>query len=225
MATARRPLDVAVVGGGIGGLAAALALVRSGLNAHVYEQAENWVGVGAGVTLGPNALRLLDRLGLAQRLEAIAAFPSGYAMRRGRDGKVIFRTDGSGPGRKTRSLTFHRAQLLKVLEQALPAERIHLDRRCISVEDEHGRPRVTFQDGSTVEADVVVGADGIHSVVRSTYYEDAPVFSGTIAYRGLVPMGRLGALRDAGTHFRFWLAPRQHFLTFPIARGSLMNML
>jgi 2-polyprenyl-6-methoxyphenol hydroxylase-like FAD-dependent oxidoreductase len=130
-ATARRPLDVAVVGGGIGGLAAALALVRSGLNAHVYEQAENWVGVGAGVTLGPNALRLLDRLGLAQRLEAIAAFPSGYAMRRGRDGKVIFRTDGSGPGRKTRSLTFHRAQLLKVLEQALPAERIHLDRRCI----------------------------------------------------------------------------------------------
>jgi salicylate hydroxylase len=219
-----RPLDVAVLGGGIGGLTAALALFRRGLNAQVYEQAHEFVEVGAGVSLGPNALRLLDRLGLAGEIDGIAARPSGYEMRRGRDGKVIFETHSSGPLQRMRSVTLHRGHLLKVLEQALPVERLHPNRRGMRVEDLGDRARVCFQDGSTVDADVVVGADGIHSVVRSMFYDDAPVFSGTIAYRGLIPMERLPGLSGEREHFTFWFAPRQHFLTFPVARGSLMNM-
>jgi salicylate hydroxylase len=219
-----RPLDVAVLGGGIGGLIAALALLRRGVNVQVYEQAREFVEVGAGVALGPNALRLLDRLGLETEIDAIAARPTGYEMRRGRDGKVIFETHSSGPLQTMKSVTLHRGHLLKALEQALPANRLHPGRRGRHVEDRGDRARVSFHDGSTVDADVVVGADGIHSVVRSMFYDDAPVFSGTVAYRGLIPMDRLRGLSGEREHFTFWFAPRQHFLTFPVARGSLMNM-
>jgi salicylate hydroxylase len=221
---ATKPLDVAVLGGGIGGLTAALALWRRGLNVQVYEQAHEFVEVGAGVSLGPNALRLLDRLGLQSDIDAIAARPSGYEMRRGGDGKVIFETHSSGPLQKLKSVTLHRGHLLKTLAQAIPGERLHPNRRGTHVEDLGDRAQVFFDDGSTVDADVVVGADGIHSVVRSMFYDDAPVFSGAVAYRGLIAMDRLHGLSGEREHFTFWFAPRQHFLTFPVARGSLMNM-
>ena len=220
----RRRLDVAVLGGGIGGLTAGLALWRRGLNVQVFEQAPEFAEVGAGVALGPNALRLLNRLGLAGELDAIAARPSGYEMRRGHDGTVIFETHSSGPLQKMRSVTLHRGHLLKVLEQALPPERLHPNKRCTRVEAGGTGARISFHDGSTIVADAVVGADGIHSVVRSMYYDDVPVFSGTIAYRGLIPIDRLPGLADERDHFTFWFAPRQHFLTFPVARGSLLNM-
>jgi salicylate hydroxylase len=220
---ATRPLRVAIIGGGIGGLTAGLALHRSGLRVDVYEQAAEFTEVGAGVSLGPNALTLLRRLGLEQELDAIAARPSGYEMRRGRDGKVLFETHSSGPLREMKPLTMHRGHLLKVLEGSVPPERLHPGRRCTRVEEREGQVTVSFDDGSTAGADVVVGADGIHSTVRSMYYDDTPVFSGTIAYRGLIPMDRLPFLNEERHHLTFWFGPRRHLLTFPVARGLVMN--
>src|SRR5919198_1195335 len=80
------------------------------------------------------------------------------------------------------------------------------------------------QGGPTTTADVVVGADGIHSAVRACYHRDQPVFSGTIAYRGLIPLERLPSLDREGQQLTFWLGPRQHFLTFPVASGTLLNL-
>jgi salicylate hydroxylase len=219
-----RPLRIAVIGGGIGGLTAALALQQSGLCVDVYEQAAEFSEVGAGVSLGPNALTLLRRLGLEAELDAIAARPSGYEMRRGRDGKVLFETHSSGPLREMRPLTMHRGHLLKVLERSVPRERLHPGKRCTRLDERDGEVTVSFDDGSTAGADVVVGADGIHSTVRSTYYDDTPVFSGTIAYRGLIPMDRLPFLAEERHHLTFWFGPRRHLLAFPVARGSLMNV-
>ena len=147
--------------------------------------------MGAGVSLGPNALTLLRRLGLEQPLDAIAARPTGYEMRRGRDGKVLYETHSSGPLREMRPLTMHRGHLIKVLEASVPPEQLHPGMRCTRLEDRDGHVTVSFADGSVADVDVVVGADGIHSTVRSMHYDDTPVFSGTIAYRGLVPMDRL----------------------------------
>jgi salicylate hydroxylase len=123
-----------------------------------------------------------------------------------------------------RTLTLHRGHLLQVLVEGVPRERLHTGSRCVAVEDSGGEVRVAFADRSEAAADVVVGADGIHSRVRSLHHSDRPVFSGTIAYRGLIPMNRLGFLHEEREHLTFWFGPQRHFLTFPVARGTLMNL-
>jgi salicylate hydroxylase len=220
----KRPLRVVIVGGGIGGLTAAIALHLAGVDVHVYEQAGEFSEVGAGVALAPNALRLLGRRGLAAKLDAVAAHPTGYEMRRGRDGAVIFETHSSESLAAMRMLTLHRGHLLQALVESVPPERLHTGKRCIAVEERSREMCVTFSDGSEAVSDAVVGADGIHSTVRSLHHDDRPVFSGTVAYRGLIPMERLPFLRAERRHLTFWFGPRRHFLTFPVARGSLMNL-
>jgi salicylate hydroxylase len=219
---AQRALRVAVVGGGIGGLTAAIALSRAGLDVRVYEQAEEFTEVGAGVALGPNAVRLLDRLGLESGLAAIASRPTAYQRRRWHDGKILADSRSGVLGRRM-SLTVHRAHLLDLLARSAGGASLWPGRRCTAVE-QAGTVRLTFADGSTAEADAAVGADGIHSVVRATYQRDAPVFSGKIAYRGLIPMERLPFLGDDRHLHRMWLGPGQHFLTYPIAAGALLNV-
>src|SRR5207237_6356045 len=140
---------------------------------------------------GPDAVWLRDRVGMGREVDAIGARPAGDERRRGRDGKVRFETHSSGPLREMKPLTMHRGHLLKVLHESVPGEWLHLSRRCTGVEERGDEVRVSFEDGSTADADVVVGADGIHSTVRAMRYDDRPVFSGTIAYRGLIPMDRL----------------------------------
>jgi salicylate hydroxylase len=220
---AQRALRVAIIGGGIGGLTAAIALLRAGLDARVYEQAEEFTEVGAGVALGPNAVRLLNRLGLESELAAIASRPTAYQRRRWHDGKVLVDSRSGLLGRRM-SLTVHRAHLLDLLVNGVADGSLHPGRRCTAVGQRADAVHLTFADGSTAEADVAVGADGIHSVVRATYQRDEPVFSGKIAYRGLIPMERLSFLGDDRHLHRMWLGPGQHFLTYPIAAGALLNL-
>jgi 2-polyprenyl-6-methoxyphenol hydroxylase-like FAD-dependent oxidoreductase len=221
---AGRALRVAIAGGGIGGLTAALALLRAGLSVQVYEQADRFSEVGAGVTLGPNAVRLLQRLGLGARLDEISAHPQGYEMRRWHDGRVLIETHRSGPLRAMKSLTMHRADLHNVLLDAIPPEFLHAGRECTGVDQHDEQVLARFHGGGAEPADVVVGADGIHSAVRSMFSRDAPVFSGTIAYRGLIPVSRLPFLGVERDILTFWLGPRQHLLTFPVAGGAVLNL-
>ncbi|MBO0687223.1 MAG: FAD-dependent monooxygenase, partial [Candidatus Dormibacteraeota bacterium] len=209
-------LRIAIVGGGIGGLTTALALRHQGLVAHVYEQAEEFTEVGAGLGLGLNAVRILDRLGLEEALDSIAAHIRGYEMRRWHDGDVIVEAHREPPPPNLRAHQVHRAEFLNLLVQALDERQLHPGKRCVHVKDLGDEVRLDFEDGSTAVADVVVGADGIHSVVRALHYDDRPLFSGIAAYRGLIPMERLDFLGYHREISTFWLGPRRHFLIYPV---------
>lgn len=220
----RGSLRIAIVGGGIGGLTAALALRRRGIEAQVYEQAEAFTEVGAGLGLGLNAVRILDRLGLEGALDRIAFHVPGYEMRRWHDGDVMVETHHHPPAPNLRAHEVHRGEFLNILLEAIDGNQLHAGKRCVDVTDDGDQIRLDFADGSAEVADVVIGADGIHSIVRALHYDDQPVFSGIVIYRGLIPMERLDFLGYRREIQTFWLGPRQHFLIYPVSAGRVMNL-
>src|SRR5215475_4923282 len=167
-------LRIAIVGGGIGGLAAALFLRRAGLDAAVYEQAAEVHPVGAGIVVAPNLVRLLRTLGLAADLPEFAVrLEAAWEFRRWADGRVLsVQPMGEHCERLYGAACYvaHRADLLAMLQRALPAGQLHLDHRCVAVAQDERAVELTFarKDGGTmrVTADAAIGADGIHSVVR-----------------------------------------------------------
>ncbi|WP_315834745.1 FAD-dependent monooxygenase [Bradyrhizobium prioriisuperbiae] len=219
-------LKVTVVGGGIGGTAAALALLRAGCDVHVYEQVVNKTEVGAGIQLSPNATRLLHRYGLADALRNRAVRPLGIEIRRWDDGRILGREDLGDAAENAYGAPyyhFHRADLLSVLTAALPAERLHGGRRCIDVSQTATGARAVFDDGSVIDSDVVVGADGIHSAVRKSLFGDErPRFSGNVAYRGLAPVERLAHL-NLKHQTTNWMGPGGHFVHYFVSGGRYMN--
>jgi salicylate hydroxylase len=220
-------LDVAVVGAGVGGLTLAIALRRRGVSVTVYEQARDHREIGAGVALSANATRLLGRLGLGDELDAVSVQPSALVFRR-RDGEVIAAHPMGARYRDAFGAPFygvHRSALQRVLVAALGDDAVRLGRRCVGVAAEPEAARIDFADGESVRADVVVGADGVHSAVRRHVAGDRePVFSGTVGYRGLVPVEHLPSLPDA-TPLQFWAGPRRHLLHYSIQGGAVINFL
>src|SRR4051794_10238349 len=191
-------LSVAIVGGGIGGLTAALTLRRAGFDVHVYEQAPALSEVGAGIQLAPNCTRILRRLGLLSAIAEMAVRPSAFEFRRWDDNRVLSETPLGDTIEQAFGAPYyhvHRADLIAILVQALPPDRVHLGHRCVGVAEKGERVEVGFAYGSTLEADLVVGADGIHSEVRRALLgPEEPRFTGNVAYRGLVPVGRIAHL-------------------------------
>ena len=218
---AQRP-RVLIVGGGIGGLFAANALLKHGLEVSVYEQAPALGEVGAGVYITPNSVRQLERVGLGAAVEKWGARvgPKSHYFRH--DGTPIAPvqvTDASG---WNANFGMHRADLVDFLAAALPAGVVHCGHRAVGFEEKGGLARVRFANGATAEADVVVGADGIHSELRPYVFPPSkPVFHGTIAYRGLVSRERLpGWPMD---RWQMWAGPSKHFLVFPVRHGEMVN--
>src|SRR6185503_21148884 len=187
---------IAVVGGGIGGTAAALFLHHAGLDVTIYEQASELVELGAGIVVAPNMVRLLHRLGVADELAACAVrLEAAWEFRRWQDGRVLFvQPMGEECERLYGAHCYvaHRADLLTLLQQALPARHLRLDHWCIDVKETENEVELSFAGKSAretkVTSDAVIGADGIHSVMRE---EIAPKiearFSGLCAFRCLVP--------------------------------------
>src|SRR4051794_37383239 len=192
----RRP-KIAIIGGGIAGLAAALALFRRGIEVTVYEQAGELSEIGAGVQMTPNAMKALFALGLEQAAMRVAFEPEGQVLRNWKSGRLIYRAPGRGVFRAAFGAphcSFHRADLLAVLAAPLPSGIVHLGARCVAVETGARSAAARFADGGAIEADIVVGADGIHSTVRHQLFgADRPRFTGCICWRGLVPVGRVPA--------------------------------
>jgi salicylate hydroxylase len=220
------PLSVAVIGGGIGGLAAALALRRAGLDAQVYEQAPALAEVGAGIQISPNASRLLRRLGLSDALDRRGVRPVAVHQRRWQDGRTLQRAPLGAAVEAAFGAPyyhFHRADLLASLAGALPAGVVHLGHRLASFVDHGDRVEATFDNGVRIAADALVGADGIHSTVRAALFgPERPRFTGCIAYRGLVPAERvahLGVEVVSGN----WMGPGGHFVHYFVAGGRLLN--
>ena len=220
------PLTIAVIGAGIGGLTAALSLRQAGFAVDVYEQAPELTEVGGGINMGPNAVRVLYRLGLAEGLLREGVRPRGTHQRRWQDGRTLQRARLNPLCEELYGaphLTIHRADLLSIIAAGFPAEHIHLGRRLVDFADRGDHVEARFADGSRVETDVLVGADGIHSTVRAGLFGDEPPqFAGCVAYRGLVPVERIADLGlELGS--QSWVGPGGHFVHYFVSRGRLLN--
>jgi salicylate hydroxylase len=213
---------VVVIGGGIGGLFAANAMIAQGIAASVYEQAPNLGEVGAGVFLTPNSVRQLQRVGLGPAVEARGARvgPGSHYFRH--DGTPIAPvqvTDSSG---WNATFGMHRADLVEMLAAGLPREVVHTGHRCTGFEQTDEGARVAFANGAVVEGDLVIAADGIHSELRHYVTPPShPVFSGSVAYRGVIAHARVPHWPTE--RWQMWLGKGKHFLTFPLRGAELIN--
>jgi salicylate hydroxylase len=220
----RRP-RIAIVGGGIGGLTAARALLRRGFEVAVYESAPELKEIGAGVALGPNAMKALRSLDLEPAVRAIG-YQAPFQQLRTWKGRMISRTDATVTAQRfgASGCTIHRADLLDVLAQSIPAEIVSLSARCEAVTASEMGAAVRFTDGTQVEADVVVGADGIHSAVRASLFGlDAPRFTGRICYRAVIPVADLPA-KVIEPYEGLWLGPHGTVVVYGVRRGELINV-
>lgn len=218
-------LRVAVAGAGIGGLAAAAALRRAGFDPQVYEQAPVLSEVGAGLHLAPNGSRLLHRLGLAGRLREVAVRPQTLQVRLWDSGRTVaaqpmgaaWEAEFGAP-----HYTLHRADLHRILADQVPAGSVHLGLRCTGFAEDADGVRIDFADGTSRRADVLVGADGVHSVVRRALAGDErPVFAGTAAVRGVVPAELVPDL--SAEHMYIWTGPDARVLACPVRAGREMS--
>src|ERR1700722_10374462 len=220
---------VAIIGGGIGGLTAANALLRAGAEVYVFEAAGELKEIGAGVALHANAMRVLRFIGVEDGVRKVAGRSDYTVTRDGVTGRVISRTSraqtvelqGIDPA------TVHRADLLDVLAAALPPGLVTLGKRCVSVDGGGDAAVARFADGSTAEADVIIGADGIHSAVRTSLFgPDAPRFTGKICYRSVIPAAavRGGVLADGATDNGQWLGPHGTVVLYPLRGEELINV-
>ncbi len=218
-------MRIAVVGAGIAGLAMGFALDRAALPYQIYEQATELREVGAGLQLAPNATRLLRRFGLAHRLKETAVRPEFLELRRWDTGAVLGRTilgDECEVLFGEPYYLVHRADLQRAMIDLLPEGRVRLAARCVGVRETGDGVRVEFADGSAELFDAVIGADGIHSVVRESLARDEPRFMGRTVYRGLAPAERVPLLRE-GPRMLMWMGPGHHFLCYPVSAGRLVN--
>jgi salicylate hydroxylase len=224
------PPKVAIAGGGIGGLVLALALRERGIACDVYEQAEELREIGAAVALSANGTRELRRLGLGEQVEAVSVVPSALVIRRWDSGEVI--ADHPIGRNGTYEATFgapyygvHRVALLQALGERLADDGLHLGHRCVGVSETGSGAELRFANGASATADVMVGADGVHSVIRPHVVgEVRGRFSGTVGYRGLVPVEAMPSLPDP-TPLQFWAGPRRHLLHYAIDGGRTVNFL
>jgi salicylate hydroxylase len=222
-------MRVAIVGGGLGGLSAALFLLRAGLrDVRLFEQQAELAEIGAGIQMAPNALRLLQRLGLGDALmEAGVPFETPWEFRRWQDGEILFSQSYGAEGEArfgAAYLAIHRAHLLDALAQALPEGIVELGRRVAAISDEGDEVSIAFEDGSTARADAAVGADGIHSVVREAILgAESPTFTGLAAYRALVPASAAPEFARRPV-CSIWLGPGRHFVHYPVSGGRQINL-
>ncbi|MFM9969804.1 MAG: FAD-dependent monooxygenase [Burkholderiales bacterium] len=217
---------IAIVGAGLGGLTAANALLSRGFDVTLYEQSSELKEVGAGVQLSPNAMKVLMALGLDKAALANAFEPERHVVRNWKSGAVVSATQLKGFCEKQFGAGyygFHRHDLHAALLAQLPPERIVLNATCVDVETNDTRALLRFADGREVSADAVIGADGIHSVVREKLFgPESPRFTDHICWRGVVPTASLpkGLIEPDMTA---WFGPHSTFVTYYMRGGSLVN--
>ena len=214
---------VAIVGGGIGGLFAANALIAKGLEVSVYEQAPELGEVGAGFYVTPNSVRQLQRVGLGASVEKFGALVGKGSQYLRHDGTPIAPVQVEDANGWNATYGMHRADMIELLAEGLPDGVVHCGHFGVGFEQDDDTARVRFSNGNEIEADVVVAADGIHSELRPFVYPPStPVFHGTISYRGLVHRDRLPDWpMDI---WQMWAGPSKHFLVFPVRHGEISTM-
>jgi 2-polyprenyl-6-methoxyphenol hydroxylase-like FAD-dependent oxidoreductase len=218
MATSSEGRSIAIIGAGIGGLAAATTLARSGFDVQVYEQASRFARVGAGIQMLPNPMQALRRLGLEERLRGIAFAPVSHLDRDWDTGFVT--NDMPMPEERFGApyLCLHRADLHAALADLVPSDRVHLDKRLVGLDAYGDGVTLAFADGSRAHAGAVIGADGVHSVVRELLLgPDRPIHRGRVAYRGVFPSALLNGT-DLGPSRTKWWGPDRHIVVYYTTR-------
>ena len=223
--TTRQDTTIAILGGGIGGLAAAIALRQAGRQVAVFEQASRYSRVGADINLTPNAVRALDGLGLGAALRETAARPRFRISRMWDTGAETSRLPMADDAERkygAPQLTLHRADLLAALESALPDDVVQLGRRAVSVAQDGSSVAIHFADGREERVHALVGADGIHSVARAALHgPEKPRFTGVVAFRAVVPAAKLAGVPNLDSFTKWWGPnPHSQIVTFPINRGE-----
>ena len=221
---APRDISVAIIGGGIGGLTAAISLLQAGFDVRVYEQARWLAELGAGINIGPNASRLLIRLGLRDELDKVAFRSPHFHQRRWQDGRTLTRVplgheieDAFGAPH----MIFHRGELHAVLAKAVPPERVHLAHRCVDVRQDGSQAVAKFDNGVEIKADALIAADGIHSTVRRILRgPERPRFANR-AFRGLIPAEKVR--RHPARSRRHGSGRVGHFIHYFVSAGRFLN--
>jgi 2-polyprenyl-6-methoxyphenol hydroxylase-like FAD-dependent oxidoreductase len=220
-------MRVAIVGGGIGGLTAAFALRRAGVETTVFEQAPQLLPVGASLQLGPNATRLLADIGLLEPLRAVASRPDAVDLLRWDDGSVLLHAEHGDAAEShfgTPQLDFYRPDLHRALVDSLPPGVLELGARVTGAEQSNDRVTVALEDGRRETFDAVVAADGIRSPLRQLLVgAEEPTFSGTVVYRGVVSRAEADDLHRDRTN-RYWIGPYRHGVSYWIAGGALLAL-
>jgi salicylate hydroxylase/6-hydroxynicotinate 3-monooxygenase len=215
--------SVAIVGAGIGGLAAAASLRRIGIDAQVYEQASQFARVGAGIQMTPNAMKVLRGLGLEEHLRAIAFEPRAGLNRDHDSGRLSNELPIAGTMEERYGapyLLMHRADLHAALVSLVPPETVHHGRKLIELTQDAGGATLQFADGSSATADLVIGADGVHSRVREIILgAERPRFTGRVAYRTTYPAKLLGGLALPPARTKWW-GPDRHIVIYYVTRAQ-----
>lgn len=222
-------MKVIIAGGGIGGMSAALALLKKGIDVEVYEQAPELKEVGAGIQISPNGCRALDELGVFQTLKALSCDPVRKEFRLWNTGKSwpLFDLGKSAIEKYGYPyLTVYRPDMLDTLVaavRALKPDAIHLGCRAAGLEQDDNSATLILADGRKITGDILIGADGWRSVIRNTLWGECnPHFSGMVTWRGLIPMEQLP--KHMQVHVgSTWIGPGAHAVSYPLHRGEIMN--
>jgi salicylate hydroxylase len=231
----RRPLRVVIVGAGIGGLAAAVALRQRGVEVSLYERSARLEEVGAGIQIGPNAVKVLRALGLEEELRRHAFEPTNMVSLKWDDASLRHREPLKATAVAKYGaayLTAHRADLHGLLRAALPERIIALGANCVGAATVNGTAVARFADGSEAEGDAVIGADGIRSTIRAELFgADRPRFTEMMCWRAMVPMacvptkiGPGGSVTLAHGEYFGWIGPNGHVICYPIGNGDTLNI-
>lgn len=221
-----REQDVLVVGGGIGGLATALAMARKGLRVTVLERAREFGEVGAGMQISPNCTRILDAWGLLEEVESLGVRPRNLVMRDALDGSVLTRLDLDDTRERYGFpyVVIHRSDLHGTLLQACRDAGVELvtDVKVTGYEQLPDGAAAVYE-GGRAEARVVVAADGLHSVARTLFSDDEPVNSAYVAYRGAVPISAVAGKDVSLDDVVVYVGPQRHFVQYPLRQGEMLN--
>jgi salicylate hydroxylase len=221
-----RHLKILIAGGGIGGITTALALRQRGIEALLFEQAEAFTQVGAGIQLSANATRVLRTLGLGDALARVAVYPEGRDYRAWDNGDRLYWTPLGERAETYFGAPYyhvHRADLLDVLLGGLGETGFRLDAHVDRFEQDAHAVTVMLADGTVPTGDVLVGADGIHSIVRAQLFgRESPRYTGNVAWRGLVPAERVAHL-DLGRVTGVWMGPNRSIVQYHVSAGRTFN--
>lgn len=224
--------DVIVIGGGIGGLSAATALTRKGLSVRLYERSAEFGEVGAGLQIAPNCTRILDDYGLLDEAKSLGVLPENMIMKDATDGSELTRLDLGDLEKKYGFpyMVIHRSDLHGIFLRAARRQDVELvtDKQCVGYQNVElagggSGARVTFADGTTDEAELVIAADGLHSIARVDLVGDEPVNSSYVAYRAAIPFEQVKENQVHEQDVVVYIGPRCHFVQYPLRGGEMFN--
>lgn len=222
-------MKVIISGAGIGGLTAALCCLHHGAEVTVLERAPEIGGIGAGIQIPPNAMKVFEALGLDQALAEIGFRPQAIEARMGRSGLEVFNiplADAAVERWGAPYLHIHRADFIAILEKALREKNpsaLRLGAELVDYEQTGEAVSARLADGNQISGDVLIGCDGIHSNIRTAMLgADEAIFTGNVAWRAVVPIDRLGDLAPRPTACA-WMGPGKHCVTYRLRRGDLAN--